>query len=370
MHHLIETLSKRTHGDRLRDTEAAIALMAILQSEQRRPSQQEKETLAKFAGFGPIASVFEELRELTGQELRAHNTIKAALSDDWYRRGRRSIDSSYYTPPEVIPLLWDFALKALKPEKKIRVLEPGCGIGNFALYAPDIEKDMVGVELEPTSAAIAKLLGWGQVFNRDFVSTDRQRGFMCGDNQFDLAIGNVPFVDGMKDGWGKFRPKVELHARVFLRLLDLVKPGGFIVAITSTGTLDSWGAKGEYKAFRQFCDRRAIFHGAVRLPQGAFKGAYQTEVCSDIIVLQRRTPDNHMLLGEAWIDVEPCAIASDKTGNPTRLNEYFVAHPEQMLGVLALDKLTGDKAVVVGEEGQDTLALLKQALDRILQNVR
>ena len=369
MHHLIETLSKRTHGDRLRDTEAAIALMAQLQAEKHRPTQQEKETLAKFAGFGPIASVFEELRELKGQELRAHTTIKKALSEDWYRRGRRSIDSAYYTPPEVIPLLWDFALKAMKPEKKIRVLEPGCGIGNFALYAPDVDVDMVGVELEPTSAAIAKLLGWGQVFNRDFVSTDPRRGFMCGDNQFHLAIGNVPFVDGMKDGWGKFRPKVELHARVFLRLLDLVKPGGFIVAITSTGTLDSWGAKGEYNAFRQFCDRRAIFHGAVRLPQGAFKGAYQTEVCSDIIVLQRRTPDNHMLLGEAWIDVEPSAIASDKTGNPTRLNEYFIAHPEQMLGVLALDKLTGDRAVVVGEEGQDTLVLLKQALNRILGEI-
>lgn len=366
MHHLIEYLSKRTHGQRLNDTVLAIALMVDLQATNRTPTQEDKETLAKFAGFGPVASVFEDLRSLKGQELLAHDAIKASLSEDWYCRGRMSINSAYYTPPKVIPLIWDFALKALQPTGKIRVIEPGCGIGNFALYAPDIEKEMVGVELEPTSAAIAKLLGWGKIFNRDFVSTDPRLGFMCGDNAFDLAIGNVPFV-GSKGSWGKFKSRVELHARIFLRLLDLVKPGGFIVAITSTGTLDSVGSMGEYRAFREFCDRRAIFHGAVRIPQGAFKGAYQTEVCSDIIVLQKRAVPNANDPGR-WIATERCGV-TDTEGYPTKINEYFVEHPEQMLGDLALDKLTGSKAVVVAKPEHDTLTLLTQALDAIAQNI-
>ena len=348
---LITYLESRTYGALLRDTIAAVRSLKT-----DKDTDKGTDVLMKFGGFGPIARIFHPSAEFVGQEKAAADELRQLLSEDEWIRARESILTAYYTPPSYIPIIWETALRLLGRTPEI-VLEPGCGVGNFALQVPPgLHPQFYGVEIEPTSAAIAKALGWGKIYCKDIMK------WPC-PLKFDLAIGNVPFIDGMVAGHSKFKGKVELHARVFLRACELVKPGGILALVTSTGTLDSTGQKKEYLAFRKYLERHARFLGAVRLPQAAFK-AYVTEACTDILFLQVRQPGDDRP-SVPWLNAAASSVISHKTGRPCAINEYFVNHPEQLLGELGLDKLTGDKAVVIAKPEQDTHTLLRQALNTL-----
>jgi len=354
-----EYIESRTYGSLLRDTLNAIDLIKTLGS-GGIPDDLQRGLLSQFGGFGPIAEVFRHRDDLTGQNLAARDELERLLTPMEFSLARESVETAYYTPPSYIPLVWSAASRLVGVSHPL-VLDPGCGIGNFAMNKPPAVcvKEIYGVEIEPISAAIAKKLAWGRVYNKDFFE------WGC-PLRFDLAIGNIPFTDGVRAKYKGFDKKVELHARFILRVLDLMQLGGVIALATTTGTLDSTGPNGEYLAFRQHVNFKARFLGAVRLPQGGFN-AYKTQACVDIIFLQAsRGQPGDPRPGLAWITTAPTEVISHKTNKPCPINKYFVEHPEQMLGELALDRLTGDKAVVLPRPEQDTLTLLGEALDRII----
>lgn len=360
---LIEYLETRTYGQLLAD--AVHAIRVLKHMDKWKLTDLRRDALCRFPGFGPIARVFHEARELNGQEKAAQAEVQDMLTRDEFIQARSSTLTAYYTPPRVIQRVWGTALRLLNTRDPITVLEPGCGIGNFALYAPPLNlrvgrrsKGFVGVEMEPISAAIAKALGWGDIYNKDFMKWPWPET-----SPFDLAIGNVPFIDGMTDGHGTFTAKVELHCRIILRCLDAVRPGGVVALVTSTGTLDSKGSKGQNTKFRQYVEARAQFLGAVRLPMNALK-AYKTSTCTDILFLRVRQPGDDRP-SVPWINRGESGVVNHE-GKPTFINEYFIAHPEQMLGEPAIDKTkAGDKFAVVLGKDQEFLPLLDAALARI-----
>ncbi len=366
MQELIEYLSKRVPSQRLADGVRAVEVMnTLLSNKAERAAGADRDDLIKFPGWGAINGVLNPLRELNGQEKRAKVALESMLSDAWLRAARPTVLNAYYTPPAFIPLLWSAALKLVDTTKPIKVLEPGCGIGNFGIFAPEFNGSMMGVEIDPTVATMAKLIGWAKkIHQADFIE-----GFNCPDNQFDLAIGNVPFEGGVKSGCGKFKRPVELHARCFIRTVDLLKPSGLALLITSTGTMDSIGSNGEYEAFREYLQRRADFLGAIRLPQASFKDAYGTEVSTDIVVLRKRHSKDDSAPRYDWTQAAPTHLTSSKNELPLKVNRWYTDHPQYILGELGLDKLTGDKAVAVAKPGQDTLSMLADALGRLILNI-
>lgn len=336
---------------------------ALLVNKVERATGADRDALIKFPGWGSIHQVLNPLRELTKQEQRAKAALESMLSEGWLRAARPTVLNAYYTPPAFIPALWEAALKLVDTTKPIKVLEPGCGIGNFGIFAPRFSGAMMGVELDPTVATMAKLIGWAKrIQQADFIE------FACPDNQFDVAIGNVPFEGGVKSGCGKFNRPVELHARCFIRTVDLLKPDGLAMLITSTGTMDSIGSDGQYTAFREYIKRRADFLGAIRLPQASFKNAYGTDVSTDIVILRKRQPKDTAASHYDWVQTAHSHLISKKNNLPLRINHWYYDHPQYLLGDLEVDTLTGDKAVAVAKPGQDTLALLVDALDRLILN--
>jgi N12 class adenine-specific DNA methylase len=79
---------------------------------------------------------------------------------------------------------------------------------------------------------------------------------------------------------------------------------------------------------RKHMAERADLLGAIRLPNNAFKANAGTEVVSDIIFLQKR---------DCPADIEPDWVQLGKTEDGFAINQYFVDHPEMVLGELTTE---------------------------------
>ncbi|MDP9072782.1 MAG: methyltransferase domain-containing protein, partial [Actinomycetota bacterium] len=202
-----------------------------------------------------------------------------------------------------------------------RCLEPGCGAGTLIGVAPaDLAADMVGVELDPTSAAIAAALyPHATIRNESFADTRLPDGF------FDLAIGNVPFGKIALHDPRHNRSGHSLHNHFLLKSLHLVRPGGLVVSLTSRFTLDS-----RNPSARREMAELADLVGAVRLPEGAFRQVAGTDVVIDLVVLRRRA-EGETRSGVGWERSVEVATAD----GPVTANEVFVTHPEWVLGELS-----------------------------------
>src|SRR5699024_2690792 len=109
---------------------------------------------------------------------------------------------------------------------------------------------------------------------------------------------------------------------------------------------------------RKYLAQRADLLGAVRLPNNAFKANAGTEVVSDILFLQKL---------ERPIDWEPEWVQVGRTPEGFTINQYFVDHPDMVLGELSAESTQyGREDVTVDPiEGSDLAAQLKEATGKI-----
>ena len=306
-----------TSGDkgRARDVIAAIRALQQIERERRPATPDERQALARFGGFGPLAlHIFPDpvkgtYRDATWQAIGEE--LHGLLTQEEYDSAKQTTFSQYFTSPIVMEAMHD-ALARLGVPADATVLEPGCGIGNFMAHAKPSQR-FVGIELDSISGRIARAL---------HPQADiRIEGFQ--DSRIasvDAVIGNPPFGDVDIKYAGEKRP---IHDFFFAKGVDILKPGGIMALITSRFTLDKLNA-----STREYLAERADFLGAIRLPSTAFKRE-GTDVVTDIIFFRKRAPGLEAEHADSeWLTTSQLGI----DGLDVSINRYFQNHPEMVLG--------------------------------------
>jgi SAM-dependent methyltransferase len=296
---------------------SALQALRTLQREHRPPREDELPVLAGWSGWGAVPNLFDPA---TPEHRLHHDTLAALLSSAELRAAARSTLNAHYTHPRLAEAMWD-AVRTLGFTGG-RVLEPGCGAGTFLGLAPEAA-ELIGIELDPSTAAIATALyPHADVRSESFADTRLPEGYV------DAAIGNVPFSSvALSDA--RHNPRgLSIHNHFLVKALHLTRPGGLVAAITSRYTPDA----GNPAARRELAELADLVF-AVRLPEQTHQLA-GTQVVTDLLVLRRRPPGFEPA-GAAW---ERLVDVDLDDGRPARINEYFAAHPLQVVGQMSLGR--------------------------------
>ena len=292
----------------------AIQTLRTLEQEHRGATAEEQQVLSQYVGWGGLADVFDPNKENWSAE---YTQLKGLLTEEEYAAARASTLNAHYTSPVVIRAIYDAVEKM--GFQSGNILEPSLGIGNFFGMLPSGMADsrLYGVELDSITGRIAqKLYPQADITVAGFETTDR-RDF------YDLAVGNVPFGQYKVTDKAYNKLGFSIHNYFFAKTIDQIRPGGVIAFVTSRFTMDS-----KDSSARKYMAERADLLGAIRLPNNAFKANASTEVVSDILFLQKR---------DRPADIEPAWVQLGQTEDGFNINQYFVDHPEMVLGNLELE---------------------------------
>ena len=321
----------------------AIRTLFKLEEEHRGATAEEQQVLSQYVGWGGLADAFDPGKDNWAKE---YAELKGLLSEDEYAAARSSTLNAHYTSPTVIRSIYD-AVERMG-FRSGNILEPSMGVGNFFGMLPDTMQDsrLYGVELDSITGRIAKkLYPQADITVAGFETTDR-RDF------YDLAVGNVPFGQYKVNDKAYNKLGFSIHNYFFAKAIDQIRPGGVIAFVTSRYTMDS-----KDSTARKHMAERADLLGAIRLPNNAFKANAGTEVVSDIIFLQKR---------DRPIDHEPDWVQLGKTEDGFAINQYFVDHPEMVLGQLTLESTQyGHDLTVAPIEGANLADQLAEVVQHI-----
>ena len=322
----------------------AIRTLFQLEQEHRGATAEEQQVLSQYVGWGGLADAFDPNKENWSAE---YTQLKELLSEDEYAAARASTLNAHYTSPTVIRGIYD-AVERMG-FRSGNILEPSMGVGNFFGMLPDTMQGsrLYGVELDSITGRIAKkLYPQADITVAGFETTDR-RDF------YDLAVGNVPFGQYKVNDKAYNKLGFSIHNYFFAKAIDQVRPGGIVAFVTSRYTMDS-----KDSTARKHMAERADLLGAIRLPNNAFRANAGTDVVSDIIFLQKR---------DRPIDHEPDWVQLGKTEDGFAINQYFVDHPEMILGVLSTESTQygREELTVAPIEGANLADQLAEAVQHI-----
>ena len=323
----------------------AIHLLQTLEKEERLATPEEQEILSRYVGWGGIPQAFEENNSSWANE---YLELKNTLSPEEYSAARASTLNAFYTSPTVIRSMYE-ALENMGL-KQGNILEPSCGVGNFMGLIPESmsKANMYGVELDPVTGRIAK-----QLYQKNKIAVQGFEETSYPDSFFDCVIGNVPFGAYQVSDRRYDRHHFMIHDYFIAKSLDLIRPGGVVAVVTSSGTLDK-----QNPAVRQYIANRAELLGAIRLPNNAFQRNANTSVVSDILFFQKR--DRASIEEPEWLNLK-------ETPEGYSVNAYFAEHPEMVLGDFTTESTQYGKqeVTVKPKEGITLEEQLKEAIRNI-----
>ncbi|QNK66100.1 PLxRFG domain-containing protein [Variovorax sp. PAMC26660] len=343
---------------------AAIRLVAELDATGRLATPAEQRVLAQYVGWGGLPQAFDPANADWSRE---HAELKALLSEQDLADARRSTRYAHYTSR---PIIVDGIYAALRRFGFTggKTLEAGAGVGNFiGLMPADMRSAgrFTAIEREPISSAIAR-----QLYPRQNVQRGDFTEFKGTDAYFDAAVGNPPFAsDTQTDRSGrKHLSGLSLHNYFFGKAVDMLREGGVLAQVVTNSFLDA-----RADAARRYISDRTVFLGAIRLPNNAFAKNAGTDVTTDIVFLQKR-PDSEIGGKAARADAKrwmATGTYTDSRGKQVALNQYFIDNPSMMLGEYgAFGSMYGpDFPALVAREGQDTLALLREAVQKLPEGI-
>ncbi|MEU9755673.1 hypothetical protein AB0D90_21480, partial [Streptomyces althioticus] len=345
----------------------AVRVLKRVQEEERPPTAAEQQVMARWSGWGSVPEIFaarpreddpvfgpggEREGGYTAAVARwesfadVRDPLRALLDDDEWRAAAASTLSAHYTPPEITSALWQTLLDLGFDGGE--VLEPGSGAGVSFGTAPESAR-MTGVEIEPTSAAISRLLAPGvTVLNESFADT------LAPDGAFDGVVGNVPFARVSLYDAKHNRGRHRIHNHFLIKSVALTRPGGVVALITSRHTLDAENSTARSELFEM-----ADLLGAVRLPNKAFARSAGTDVVTDVLVLRRRM-DGEEPLDQSWLTAQKREV----DGHRLAVNDYFTAHPEHVLGTLT-SRMGAHGPEIAVDGDPDVSASVRTALRQI-----
>ena len=323
----------------------AIRLLKELEQDQRLATPEEQEVLSRYVGWGGIPQAFEERNSAWAEE---YTQLKEVLTPEEYSAARASTLNAFYTSPTVIKAMYE-ALGNMGL-KQGNILEPSCGVGNFMGLLPESmgAASMYGVELDPVSGQIAK-----QLYQKNRIAVQGFEETSYPDSFFDCVIGNVPFGAYQVSDRKYDRYHFMIHDYFIAKSLDLVRPGGVVAVVTSSGTMDKQNPE-----VRQYFANRADLLGAIRLPNNAFQRNANTSVVADILFFQKR--DRAAITEPDWVQLKT-------TPEGYTVNSYFADHPEMVLGDFTTESTQYGKqeVTVKAKEGADLAEQLKEAVQHI-----
>ena len=323
----------------------AIRLLKELEQDQRLATPEEQEVLSRYVGWGGIPQAFEERNSAWEEE---YTQLKGILTPEEYSAARASTLNAFYTSPTVIKAMYE-ALGNMGL-KQGNILEPSCGVGNFMGLLPESMSaaSMYGVELDPVSGQIAK-----QLYQKNRIAVQGFEETSYPDSLFDCVIGNVPFGAYQVSDRKYDRYHFMIHDYFIAKSLDLVRPGGVVAVVTSSGTMDKQNPE-----VRQYFANRADLLGAIRLPNNAFQRNANTSVVADILFFQKR--DRVAITEPDWVQLKT-------TPEGYTVNSYFADHPEMVLGDFTTESTQYGKqeVTVKAKEGADLAEQLKEAVKHI-----
>ena len=322
----------------------AIRTLFKLEEEHRGATAEEQQVLSQYVGWGGLADAFDPSKDSWAKE---YAELKGLLSEDEYAAARSSTLNAHYTSPTVIRGIYD-AVERMGFQSG-NILEPSMGVGNFFGMLPGNMADsrLYGVELDSITGRIAKkLYPQADITVAGFETTDR-RDF------YDLAVGNVPFGNYKVNDKAYNKLNFSIHNYFFAKAIDQVRPGGIVAFVTSRYTMDS-----KDSTARKHMAERADLLGAIRLPNNAFRANAGTDVVSDIIFLQKR---------DRPADIEPAWVQLGKTEDGFAINQYFVDHPEMVLGEMTTESTQygREEFTVAPLEGTSLADQLAEAVQHI-----
>ena len=323
---------------------AAIKLLKYLEETTGQATPAQQEVLSRYVGWGGVADAFDPSKTAWAKE---YAELKELLTPEEYEAARASTLNAHYTSPTVIRAIYD-AVEQMG-FRTGNILEPSCGVGNFFGMLPEsmAGSRLYGVELDSISGRIAKqLYPKADITVAGFETTDR-RDF------YDLAIGNVPFGQYQVNDKAYNKLGFNIHNYFFAKALDQVRPGGVVAFVTSRYTMDA-----KDSTVRRYLAQRAELLGAIRLPNNAFRANAGTDVVSDILFLQKR---------DRPLDIAPDWTQTGRTEEGFTVNQYFLDHPEMVLGRPTAESTQYGKQdyTVVPIEGLDLADQLHDAVKYI-----
>ena len=323
----------------------AIRLLKELEQDQRLATPEEQEVLSRYVGWGGIPQAFEERNSAWAEE---YTQLKGILTPEEYSAARASTLNAFYTSPTVIKAMYE-ALGNMGL-KQGNILEPSCGVGNFMGLLPESMSaaNMYGVELDPVSGQIAK-----QLYQKNRIAVQGFEETSYPDSFFDCVIGNVPFGAYQVSDRKYDRYHFMIHDYFIAKSLDMVRPGGVVAVVTSSGTMDKQNPE-----VRQYFANRADLLGAIRLPNNAFQRNANTSVVADILFFQKR--DRAAITEPDWVQLKT-------TPEGYTVNSYFADHLEMVLGDFTTESTQYGKqeVTVKAKEGADLAEQLKEAVQHI-----
>lgn len=346
-----------------RDNVAAIRLLKELESENRLATPEEQKILARYVGWGGLAPVFNIYDRSGDSEWNNERVeLKELLSKEEYESARRSTLNAHYTAPGVVKGIWDIVQRL--GFKGGRILEPSMGVGNFFGLMPRSvmnKSSLSGIELDGLTGRLAK-----QLYQKANIEITGFEKAAIPDNFYDLIISNVPFGDFKLHDPAYNKYHYNIHNYFFAKAFDKVRPGGLIVFITGSGTMQS-GKDSEL--LRNMLNNKADMLGAVRLPNTTFKENAGTEVTTDLIVLRKReegaaAAKEH----KPWLEKRPSGLKAQYTDGDLMINEYYQKHPEMLIGELAEDKLYRGRLALDGKN-LDVMEELQSRISKFPKNI-
>lgn len=358
------TVTKDSLGDggvktKYKNNVEAIKLLKQLEAEGRQATPAEQEILANYVGWGGLSPVFNinyNGEAIDSAWTKEAKELKELLTDEEYKAARASTTTAFYTPVSVIKNIYG-ALERLG-FKGGKILEPSMGTGNFFGVMPESmrsKSSLNGVELDPLTGRIAK-----QLYQKANVEITGFEKANFPDNYFDLAISNVPFGSFRLDDAKYNKYNLNIHNYFFAKAMDKVRPGGLVCFVTSTDTMQG---RGDSAKLRALLKGKADLVGAIRLPDTTFKANANTEVTSDVIILQKRkdgaAPSKFT---QDWLKTVPSGV-KDNYNNDLAINEYFKKHPEMVLGELKSGGRYG--SLVVDGKGVNIDKAMQKAIKKL-----
>ena len=339
-----DELGQGTPKEKFRANIMAIQLLKKCEDENRNATSEEQKILSRYVGWGGLADAFDETKAAWETE---YLELKTVLTPEEYAAARASTLNAHYTQPIVIESMYQ-VLENLGFTKG-NILEPSMGVGNFFGMLPENlnQSKLYGVELDSISGRIAKLLyPDANIQIKGFEKTDYPNDF------FDVAIGNVPFGAYKVNDRQYDRYNFMIHDYFLAKTIDQLRPGGVAALITTKGTMDKASPE-----VRKYLAERADLLGAIRLPNTAFKANAGTEVSADLLFFQKR---------ESLTKEMPEWINLDSDVNGITVNQYFVQHPEMILGEMKeVSGPYGMETTCAPMEGADLELQLQEAVKQI-----
>ena len=358
------TVTKDSLGDggvktKYKNNVEAIKLLKQLEAEGRQATPAEQEVLANYVGWGGLAPVFNinyKGEAMDSSWAKEAKELKELLTDEEYKAARASTTTAFYTPVSVIKNIYG-ALERLG-FKGGKILEPSMGTGNFFGVMPESmrsKSSLNGVELDPLTGRIAK-----QLYQKANVEITGFEKAKFPDNYFDLAISNVPFGSFRLDDAKYNKYNLNIHNYFFAKAMDKIRPGGLVCFVTSTDTMQG---RGDSAKLRALLKGKADLVGAIRLPDTTFKANANTEVTSDVIILQKRKDGAAASkFTQDWLKTVPSGV-KDNYNNDLAINEYFKKHPEMILGELKSGGRYG--SLVVDGKGVNIDKAMQKAIKKL-----